>query len=56
MKLANCLLALAVSGCATTFEDRWEPVKPLLEWQDHKGDRKQPVRSTAIRTAQKERP
>jgi hypothetical protein len=54
MKLAICLLAIAVSGCATTFNDRWEPVKPLLELHNSKGDRldrKRPVSAIITRLA-----
>jgi hypothetical protein len=50
------LVAIALAGCATTFEDRWAPVKPLLESHGGKGDRldrkepaMRPVKSSTIR-------
>jgi hypothetical protein len=41
MKLAIGLFIIAttVAGCAATFDDRWMPVKPLLEWNGGKADR-----------------
>jgi hypothetical protein len=39
LEIGLLIIALTVAGCATTFDDRWAPVKPLLEWNGGKDDR-----------------